>query len=181
MSGLYFYSDSRLQSVSVIGNHGLPSLSFIDGIEGNESKPKIIHSCNGLLLFEMFLGTGYKPNSIYIVSNVTTQKYKVLPKPSELSIRTPILRGACLAFDPSKSPHYKVVVGSRYNPSLRDPWRVEIDLYNSESGNWKKILPPGTCYGRGVFLNGAIHWLSLQDGLLRFEVDAVNKPGRKMS
>ncbi|KAF7152944.1 hypothetical protein RHSIM_Rhsim01G0018400 [Rhododendron simsii] len=110
---------------------------------------------------------------MYIVCNLTTQKYKVLPKPSGLSSRSAMRRGAYLAFDPLKSPHYKVVVGSHYPRSKREPWYFEIDKYNSESGNWKTMIPPDTCCGCGVFWSGAIYWLvSYKNVLMRFKVDA---------
>ncbi|KAF7135965.1 hypothetical protein RHSIM_Rhsim08G0168000 [Rhododendron simsii] len=164
ISGLYFYTHGRLESVSLHGRQSLPSLA----IAVNGSKPRILHSCNGLLLCK----ASSRREPIYIVCNPTTQKYKLVPKPTGLSYRLYVRRGAYLAFDPSKSPHYKVVLGSRYSASKREPWCFEIDMYDSETGNWKKILPPSTCCGRGVFWNGAIHWLSYKKVLLRFEVDA---------
>ncbi|THG15539.1 hypothetical protein TEA_024733 [Camellia sinensis var. sinensis] len=81
----------------------------------------ILHSCNGLLL--CLNGT-----TRFIVCNPTTKKHKILPYPVGISsscfvkqfsvILTesgPIHNNfdAYLAFDPSKSPHYKVVLNNR--------------------------------------------------------------------
>lgn len=154
ISGLYFYECNKLRFIALHGHRNLLSLTFA----GNESKPTILDSCNCLLLCETSC-----QNPIYIVCNLTKQKYKVLPKPTGFVSQLYLRWGACLAFDPSKSPHYKIVLSSHCRL---------ICMYNSESGNWKKILPPNTCYGHGVFWNGAIYWLSYKKVLLRFEVDA---------
>ncbi|XP_028092837.1 F-box protein At5g07610-like [Camellia sinensis] len=74
--------------------------------------------------------------------------------------------GVYLAFDPSKSPHYKVVF---FRPCY------QFDIYSSETASWKQITvsecePLRDCL-EGVFWNGAIHWLSHEDVHFRFDVD----------
>ncbi|KAF7152277.1 hypothetical protein RHSIM_Rhsim01G0014700 [Rhododendron simsii] len=101
-------------------------------------------------------------NIAFIVCNPTTKKYTLLP------IRDGVVIGwsAYLVFDPSKSPHhYKVVlVGSGHH-------RNEIDIYSSQSLCWRKAIARKRFFGRGVFWNGAIHWLTDDDFLKRFDVD----------
>ncbi|XP_058202954.1 F-box protein At5g07610-like [Rhododendron vialii] len=184
ISGFYFYSNGRLSSVSLHGRRNLPSLSFLDGLEGKHFPATIQHSCNGLLLFH----TRYVDRNgyllpLYIVCNPTTNKHTVLPKTGFSSRLACRRRGPYLAFDPSKSPHYKVVVVSLYHTQS-----FEIDVYNSETRNWKNIeidvrslgtrnwinifFPGKTSCGRGVFWNGAIHWLSSNNSVLKFDIDA---------
>lgn len=95
------------------------------------------------------------------------RKYTILPRTSLLS-RLRVGRGAYLAFDPSKSTHYKVVVAA-----VND---TQIVVYDSESGNWKNISRPGVFWWPGVFWNGAIHWLRMYDRtdniLWKYDIDA---------
>lgn len=152
-------------------HNNLPSFSFLDSLKGNDSKLRILRSCNGLFLCQT--GSIYEQPR-YIVCNATTRKYKLVPKSSGLSCRRVVHRAAYLAFDPKKSPHYKIIVVSHYKVS--ESWSLDIDVYGSEGGiwsNWRNILPPGKCLGRGVFWNGEIHWLSkgAKNLLLRFDVD----------
>ncbi|KAG5563859.1 hypothetical protein RHGRI_000154 [Rhododendron griersonianum] len=164
VSGLYSYEISasdnskRLNTVSFRGHRNLPSLTFLDGLRGNnDSKPVIQHSLNGLILLRHFDdGT-----TSYIVCNPTTKKCKTLP-PGCFS-KLPHL--AYLAFDPSKSPHYKVVLISMYC----------VDVYSSHDASWGHVFVADIYFTniKGVFWNGAIHWLSDGNGLMRFDVDAM--------
>lgn len=129
----------------------------------------IEHSLNGILLFKHFDET----TTSYIVCNPTTQKYTMLSP--GWSSKPPHV--AYLAFDPSKSPHYKVVLVSL---STSQPY--QIDVYSSHNACWKEVLVQDKCCnGRGVFWNGAIHWLTDENVLLRFDIDtevmiAVSNP-----
>ncbi|KAF7153115.1 hypothetical protein RHSIM_Rhsim01G0013500 [Rhododendron simsii] len=163
ISGFYFNIQETLTLVSLHGpRHNLPSLSFLDGlVEG--STIKVAHSCNGLLLCYINSINGYFRQ--YIVCNPTTKKYTLLPKPDEL------VNGwsGCLVFDPLKSPrHYKVVIDTfSFSPG---PYR--IDVYSSQSLCWeKKVFSHHNFSGHGVFWNGAIHWLTVDYFLVRFDVD----------
>ncbi|KAL7224509.1 hypothetical protein ACSBR1_025881 [Camellia fascicularis] len=103
ISGLFYHhswpTNEQPNSVSLLGQSSLPTLAFI------ESPPtiRIKSSCNGLLLCQIYHDVSQRKRVGYIVCNPTTQKFTPLPdhggNPSP----------ACLAFDPSQSPHYKVV------------------------------------------------------------------------
>ncbi|KAL5569815.1 hypothetical protein UlMin_026390 [Ulmus minor] len=125
---------------------------------------KIVHSCNGLLLCS---GTG-----IYLY-NPTTKKYTVLPLPS----RSRFACGLSLAFDPSRSPHYKVVCVSDFDPIDEDDEdNRQIEMYSSETGTWRlsgdSFYAPITSQFRdGVFWNGSVHWINLWGTPLYFNVE----------
>lgn len=71
-----------------------------------------------------------------------------------------------LAFDPSESPHYKIVSLSRVRTTYFSYTRIHI--YSSETRCWRvsKAELPQHCghvdFSKGVFLNGAIHWPSIR-------------------
>ncbi|CAL5366780.1 unnamed protein product [Camellia sinensis] len=125
---------------------------------------KIWHSCNGLLLCQ--------GDNLYIY-NPTTNEFTTLPYPP--SRQVPKLVNKCrihyaanLAFDPSKSPHYKVVHIYWYYGLSAD---FDLEIYSSETGLWTTLggpLPRVHNFRNGVFWNGALHWI----GLLR-DVDSL--------
>lgn len=161
ISGLYLYIHETLNSVSLHGRHqNLPSLSFLYGIT-EPSRIEVTHSSHGLLLCSIGLLYDYGYGWRYIVCNPSTRKYTILYPPGG-SIKG---RSAYLAFDPSKSPHlYKVVLAS-YHPH-------RIDVYRSQSSSWKTFFPQQRYDGPSVFWNGAVHWLTSNRFLMRFDVDA---------
>lgn len=163
--GFYFYGRSGLKSVSFHGEQNLPPLPFVDALGCHENLTSIVDSCNGLLLCENLDCAGKDFIAQYIVCNVSTQKYRVLPKPNGNSSKW-INHKAFLAFDPSKSPHYKVVLVS-YVP----PPPYEIDVFSLRTGCWEKVFAPHTFHGRGAYWNGAIHWVGAVN-CSRFDVDA---------
>ncbi|THG18949.1 hypothetical protein TEA_029298 [Camellia sinensis var. sinensis] len=176
ISGIYFYCKlwmfKELNSVSFHSHSSLPTLAFLNGV-GEGSIPRIVCSCNGLL----FCSKVYRKR--YIVCNPTTQKYTALPEPAgTLSRFLDHKFGAHLAFDPSKSPHYKVVlVHYSFDLRGRSGSSYVIDIYSSESASWKHIrviAPPGHSLRCRVFSNGAIHWMTSTNLYIRFDVDAKN-------
>ncbi|CAL5376504.1 unnamed protein product [Camellia sinensis] len=169
ISGLFFYFDysrSELHSVSLHAhpNRSLPTLSFLDAV-GGDRPFRIRSACNGLILCQSYQIVCNRFRKNYVVCNPTTQKFTLLPQLDCLSLSCE-LWGVYLAFDPSKSPHYKVVF---FRPCY------QFDIYSSETASWKQITvsecePLGDCL-EGVFWNGAIHWLSHEDVHFRFDVD----------
>ncbi|KAL7193673.1 hypothetical protein ACSBR2_025312 [Camellia fascicularis] len=119
------------------------------------------NSCNGLLLCNNGRTVG-NPNNYklrLIVCNPTTQKYTLLPQLPKCEFLA-----SFLAFHPSKSPHYKVVLYRLYD---------EFEIYSSENVSWKLVTvgePLGICV-KGVFWNGAIHWLKEGDREFHFRFD----------
>ncbi|XP_062089216.1 F-box protein At5g07610 [Humulus lupulus] len=148
------------------------SLTFVN----DPSRIIITQSCNGLLLCST--AGLHSPRKYYFVYNPTTKQYTTLPP---LSFRrgtfTWTVRDIVLAFDPSKSPHYKVVCVMQCDnySDVGDEYRIEI--YSSETGPWRPAkaqpsfsgLRPGTI--RGVFCNGAVHWVNPWGTSLHFKVD----------
>lgn len=81
--------------------------------------------------------------------------------------------GASLAFDPSRSLHYKVVCVRSTDSSSYD---YQIEVYSSEDGAWRLsgtpfVAPFDMVFDNGVFWNGAIHWISPSRSSLCFDVD----------
>ncbi|KAL3649788.1 hypothetical protein CASFOL_006191 [Castilleja foliolosa] len=118
---------------------------------------KILHSCNGLLvLYNMSLKKGNQKCYIY---NPTTRKHIQLPLPKAAEYHSII--GMYLAFDPSKSPHYRVVCVLKIIFDLS--W---LEIYSPETGLWRDggVLFEENKYfdcTDGVYWNGAIHWVKL--------------------
>ncbi|KAK6121902.1 hypothetical protein DH2020_044352 [Rehmannia glutinosa] len=70
------------------------------------------------------------------------------------------VRGMILAFDPSKSPHYKVVCVLGLG-DVMDQYKFEV--YSSKTSSWRKYGEPFTAevnFQNGVYWNGSIHWIS---------------------
>ncbi|XP_022744112.1 F-box protein At5g07610-like [Durio zibethinus] len=148
----------------------VPILDFID-----DPHFKILQSCNGLLLGHCC----YKRNegSRYFICNPTTRKFKMISLPVSQSGS---LRAVNLAFDPIKSPYYKVIC-VRKLPSPSN--RFGIYIYSSKSDEWDDswISFGANEYIRfdyGVFCNGIIHWNSNGRKSLRFDLE--NKVLKKM-
>ncbi|XP_058189432.1 F-box protein At5g07610-like [Rhododendron vialii] len=161
ISSLYFYYIDNLDSVSLNGSLAFPFLSFLGRCLPGYFV--IIHSCSGLLLVE-------RPqfaDDRYIVCNPTTQKFRLLTHPGG-----GYYTSGCLAFDPSKSPHYKVVL-----PRPASTPSLEIDIFSSETACWNKIFLLERCYRDGAFWNGAVYWLCDQYNLLRFDVETEKMIG----
>ena len=59
---------------------------------------EILHSCNGLLLF-------CTSGNIYVYNPSITNMFKLIPEPDNV---THYYSGLKMAFDPTKSPHYKL-------------------------------------------------------------------------
>lgn len=82
--------------------------------------------------------------------------------------------GVNIAFDPLKSPHYKVIcVRDSVLSSKSVPYR-QIEIYSSETYSWRPsgeafTAPVGVDFNMiwfpgGVFWNGAINWISCNGG-----------------
>lgn len=69
-----------------------------------------------------------------------------------------------LAFDPLNSPHYKVICVREVQSGQH-----QFEIYSSERGPWRKCGEPfavtaGMDFGKGVYWNGSVHWLSFEHG-----------------
>ncbi|KAG6438362.1 hypothetical protein SASPL_103303 [Salvia splendens] len=83
---------------------------------------KILNSCNGLLLLQ-----SVHPDPVeYHVYNSTTKQSRTISLTDSEDFKK--IMGLTLAFDPSKSPHYKIVCVSG------------IEVFNSQSFTWRVCL-----------------------------------------
>ncbi|XP_015873354.3 F-box protein At5g07610 [Ziziphus jujuba] len=176
---------------SRIPNNPLLRLSFATDPMGGI---KILQSCNGLFL----CSTSPRPQKLkkyyayhttikeeskkmYYVYNPTTKHYTILP---ELPVRSGAPRtvlGLTLAFDPSKSPHYKVVC-VRCRERIHIHRQLDIEIYSSEMRSWRlsssspfftSVPTYNLQLNGGVYWNGAVHWINSwgSTGALCFHMD----------
>ncbi|XP_058189415.1 F-box protein At5g07610-like [Rhododendron vialii] len=165
--------EGKLESVSLNGSPTTPSLSFLHPLTGDFT---VQHSCNGLLLikyYKQIVDNRFKAQ--YLVCNPTTQKFHLLDYNVNEQYRDGFSCLLCwLAFDPSKSPHYKVVMLTSLYYCAPPNW--EVDIYSSETAWWKKIFLPNEetsgIYSKGAFWNGAIYRLCHHRyNLWRFDIE----------
>lgn len=119
---------------------------------------EILHSCNGLLL------CGIRPDKFYVYSPSINQ-FKMLAH-VHCSKFVKYTYGVKIAFDPTKSPHYKVVYAGVINDGHVSS--IQLHTYSSETGNWNVCGDrfsykcfKGFC--NGIYWNDAIHWLDIVD------------------
>ncbi|XP_054797143.1 F-box protein At5g07610-like [Prosopis cineraria] len=111
----------------------------------------------------------------YFICNPTTKQFTVVTLPNR-EIRDHLVT-LNLAFDPSRSPHYKVIsISSGISGVTDDGPSLEIRVYSSETDSWSKrgvcfIAPFSLAIHAGVYCNGAIHWYSQGEDSVYFEVD----------
>ncbi|GKC16210.1 hypothetical protein Tco_1012992, partial [Tanacetum coccineum] len=124
-------------------------------------------SCNGLLL--CYLG----PDK-FCVYNPSINLFKMLPQRPHNLGPSNISCGMKMAFDPLKSPHYKVVYASIGSS-------IEIQTYSSETRNWRRSVCsnrfPTQCFSGihdAIYWNDAIHFLSKHEAL-HYKLDIVNE------
>ncbi|KAK4838842.1 hypothetical protein QYF36_016879 [Acer negundo] len=137
------------------------SLSFI----GDDNGIYIKHSCNGLLLCSSF--RCHDEDREYYICKPTTKQYLSLPKPPCEKVL-----GISIAYDPNKSPHYQVICISESEVSFN---HRQVKIYSSATGSWRDsgnpfIIFDEMRFNRGVYWNGALHWVGNGDLSLRFDV-----------
>ncbi|KAH6832535.1 hypothetical protein C2S53_008834 [Perilla frutescens var. hirtella] len=159
-----------------------PFLNFLESNDLHVNGIRISQSCNGLLLRPADVSVNKSKNSPWnscsadvehYVYNPTTNESRLIPLPGGDATEVTAMN---LAFDPSSSPHYKIVSLSRVNKPYSS--YTQIDIYSSETGCWsvsKAEFPRNSDhvdFSNGVFLNGAIHWPSYTgETSLYFEVE----------
>lgn len=136
---------------------------------------RILQSCNGLLLC-CTADVRDLRRSYYVYNPATRQYCTTLPRPQ-------VRRGVAavgticrmtLAFDPLKSPYYKVVC-VRYCDETHT--QLEIEIYSSETRCWRRSgigsfsADFNFFFDSGVFWNGAVHWVNTSYDSLYFKVD----------
>ncbi|WOH01320.1 hypothetical protein DCAR_0520702 [Daucus carota subsp. sativus] len=116
----------------------------------------VLQSCNGLLLCASYRARELKRR--YYVYNPTTKQSATLPQ-----IRREYAKKVCgmnLAFDPVKSPHYKVVCVRRSETNRQ---LFQIEIYSSETLSWRVsgqpfAAPMYTSFQNCTYWNGSVHW-----------------------
>lgn len=146
-----------------------PDLSFVP--ESGSTVPRKINvtsSCNGLLLCRRPMDSSVASGArwcCYYVCNPATKRFVEIPTP-------PDGRGRHLnlAYDPSRSPVYKVVALGL----------AGVHVYSSQARSWRAALRyergsnpfAGIHHSRGVHWNGSLVWVTSRSrSLLRFAVD----------
>ena len=139
---------------------------------------KILQSCNGLLLC-------YIKSDKFFVYNPCVNLFKMLQQPRISNLKSSSFFGGIkLVFDPTKSPHYKVVHARLVTDDNDVGSYILIENYSSEIGNWSVCADRIPSYESfkgfedGIYWNGAIHWLNYDsEPLVHFKLDIlVNRP-----
>ncbi|XP_022747908.1 F-box protein At5g07610-like [Durio zibethinus] len=138
----------------------------------NNSGIILRQSCNGLFLCRPFVFYDHG-DARFFICNPTTKKFKILSVP-----RSPLkdyLLFVSLAFDPLRSPNYKIICIRGVSDKYYD---FEIDIYSSETDSWTATgigfkADEGSILFEGsyVFCNGKIHWDSFENESLYFDVE----------
>lgn len=173
-SGLYFCNSlaksEEIESVSIDygpnqpSGVGVPSLSFLNVVSGG-AKIKILQSSKGLLLCQLTSQSRGTAVIRYCVCNPTTRKCKMIPWLSLLP--TESIVAASLAFDPSESPHYRVVCVKHICPfNYCSGKSHQMHIYSSDTGSWRSSSCNLTLYDSSHFenyfyLDGAIYGIRM--------------------
>ncbi|XP_022747903.1 F-box protein At5g07610-like [Durio zibethinus] len=140
---------------------------------------KIMQSCTGLLLCI----SGYG-NPSYFICNPVIKKFKAISFPRHLTLDYQLV-GVNLAFDPLKSPYYKII--SVWQEALLEKdeennclrymsSNFSIDIYSSKTDSWSVSKIKFTSnrdikFDHAVLLNGSIYWDSTDRESLYFDVE----------
>ncbi|KAK3164262.1 hypothetical protein QOZ80_1AG0014960 [Eleusine coracana subsp. coracana] len=156
----YFPLSIAADEEPAFGDRLALDLSFIPGTGSTDPGRCILDvlgSCNGLLLLWC--------RSIHYVCNPLTKKLVPIVQSREAS---PSL-WVSLAFDPSKSRHYKII-------ALADMYSIHV--YSSETRSWRMAIHSDQSAGlfqghylfHGVFWNGSVVWI-VAHSLVRFIIE----------
>ncbi|KAK6130029.1 hypothetical protein DH2020_036215 [Rehmannia glutinosa] len=141
-----------------------PFVNQINKYIKDSSGIRILQSCNGLMLCRSDRAS--KNHRKYYICNPTTKEYSTLPRLVGRGGFSRTIRGLNLAFDPSKSPYYKVVCVRELGLCRAKEHQYQFEVYSSDTdgGIWRKCGEPFTAqvnFKHGVCWNGAIHWISI--------------------
>ncbi|CAL5364119.1 unnamed protein product [Camellia sinensis] len=188
VSGLFLYSSKRRRNPELnfipLQNNENPSddgddvylapLTTIPSLSGKE----IFSSCHGLLCCSSYSNLEGDYQLRYHILNPTTKQFMSLPQPRDGH------KGFNLVFDPSRSPHYRVVGVWRVDcddlvlsvDSDQNKLYYQIEIYSSETGSWRACAEPFTAnrnsqFHSGVYWNGAINWFNTFGDSLYFNME----------
>ncbi|GKD30921.1 F-box protein-like protein isoform X1 [Tanacetum coccineum] len=181
--GLFFKSYSMLPGECKLFNYDfmpldirIPSASnFAFDYKVPPGYVEILQSCNGLLLCHTS-----SCKKLYVYNPSIKGMFKMIPEPGNVKFDPrSFIAGTRMMFDPTKSPHYKVIHSEL-------PWdavgvMVHIYIYSSETGVWSACeerfhIKSLMCFRDGVYWNDAIHWVNDVSGPpLHFKLDILNE------
>ncbi|KAL2933973.1 hypothetical protein RDABS01_017092 [Bienertia sinuspersici] len=169
LSGLFLHylgraraSSHEYATLQPINRSKYTPLQFVGAL--NSLDLHILQSCNGLLLCS-------SNTNGYYICNPTTLQRRLIPLPKEWLVFGPLALN--LAFDPRKSPYYKVVRVKRLYGKQPN---YQVEVYSSETGQWKVsgeafVEAQEVNFKQGVYCKGAIHWLKPTSSCLYFDID----------
>ncbi|KAL9154788.1 hypothetical protein ABFS82_10G140000 [Erythranthe guttata] len=126
---------------------------------------RILQSSHGLLLLE-HRNTEYGRRNYCVYNPTTRQSRKLAVSGADGKTTSPAPLGLSLYFDPSKSPHYKVISFTKTAGS-QSQFNLTIGIYDSESHNWEEIAgagnpdisPANIKFFNGISWNNGIYWI----------------------
>ncbi|GKB52700.1 hypothetical protein Tco_0903453 [Tanacetum coccineum] len=114
--------------------------------------------------------------------------FNMIPQPCKSNVNPRFRCHMIMGFDPTKSPHYKVVYATSIGDNDDDDddddddvvVSIQIQTYSSETRSWSAVSSDPlsgrcfSCFEYGIYWNDAIHWLS---GMwaLHYKIGIVNK------
>ncbi|GJR27481.1 hypothetical protein Tco_1103713 [Tanacetum coccineum] len=133
--------------------------SFTLGSTEEADNVKILQSCNGLLL----CGGSGMPIFDYVY-NPSTNQYNKLPYPDCSLDNSSYYSSAGLriTFDPTKSPHYKLVDAGRTFCG------IDIQIYSPETSKWSLCRDrfhyvSFDHFDSAIYWNDGLHWLETEN------------------
>ncbi|XP_026456800.1 F-box protein At5g07610-like [Papaver somniferum] len=166
---------STFEYISLHGNTNsyvpFRTRSFTEYIHGIE----IVQSCNGLLICKSYSLS--LRDFTYYIFNPSTNKSKILPQSQLLRSNHRFIDSVSLAFDPFRSPYYKVV--AIWTDRSTSCYNYKIEIYDSETSSWEFsgfyscTLQPESIPRRksGIFWNGSLHWCHREGSMVYFNID----------
>nr|XP_043625438.1 F-box protein At5g07610-like [Erigeron canadensis] len=146
-----------------------PKTTFRCGFS-SDGDVEILQSCNGLFLCHI------SNPDIHYVYNPSTNQYKKLPPHCNYTGLKNSINSMRLAFDPIKSPYYKLVFAAGVKHDDDHGSYVQIQTYSSKTGTWsicaydKFPRSKFLSFQESIYLNNALHWLN-DYGNIRFKLD----------
>lgn len=146
------------------------------------NKLRIKQSCNGLLLCYM------RTTDEFYAYNPCLKMFKVLPDSINLFFNPYWnVGGVQMAFNPTKSPHYKIIHAVPIEDDDENQFSIQIKIYSSETCSLSVCGDPFSFdifrgFEDGIYCNGAIHWLNIANNqLMHFKLDIEKLPVLTMS
>ncbi|XP_071707835.1 F-box protein At5g07610-like [Rutidosis leptorrhynchoides] len=153
--------------------------TLIRNIDPDADYIKLKHSCNGLMLCitENIRHSDYKAiTDKHYVFNPTINQLTMVPGSGKFDL------GMSLAFDPLKSPYYKIIYVSSFlrGDSSRDNdgYHYQIHMYSSQTHTCKLSYKhriarrnSNVDFKSAVYWNNAIHWIDRFGFIVYFDLD----------